>query len=273
MQYASYSFLLLILLACGGNKNIQQVKKEPFDKQGHRGCRGLMPENTIEGMYVAMDLGVSTLEMDVVVSKDKKVVVSHDPYFSSVLTTGPGGKTFTQKEAEALMLYQMDYDSIRRYDVGMKFQPLFPEQKKIAAVKPLLSELVDATETYGKKKIAAVRYNIEIKSTPEGDGSRHPPVAEFVDLVVGVINQKNITSKTVVQSFDIRALQIIHAKYPHITTALLIEEGDHRELAEQLSELGFQPPIYSPHYSLVTDQRLEQCHAQGIKVIPWTVNK
>ena len=121
-----------------------------FDKQGHRGSRGLMPENTIPAMLLAIDLGVTTLEMDVVISKDEAVVVSHDPYFHENITTTPDGRTLAKGEGVKHLLYQMDYDSIMKYDVGMKPHPDFPRQKKMEAFKPMLVELLHATEDYAR---------------------------------------------------------------------------------------------------------------------------
>ena len=243
-----------------------------FDKQGHRGCRGLMPENTIPAMLKAIDLGVTTLEMDVVISKDKKVVVSHDPYFNENITTLADGKYLTKKEAATYLLYNMDYDSIKKFDVGKKPHPDFPRQEKVAAYKPLLSELIATCEAYVKQKGRTMHYNIEIKSKPENDGKKHPPVEEFVDLAVSVIKAGGIDSRTTVQSFDPRALQVVHRKYPSMVTSLLMEGTDKRTLDEQLQQLGYTPKVYSPHFSLVTPELLQQCHQKGMKVIPWTVN-
>jgi len=240
-----------------------------FDEQAHRGGRGLMPENTILAMLNAIDLGVTTLEMDVVISADKKVVVSHDPYFNENITTLPNGKFLTKKEAQAYLLYTMPYDSISKFDVGMKPHPDFPRQQKIAVHKPLLSDLIKAVETRAKGKM---QYNIEIKSKPDGDGKKHPPVEEFVDLAVAVMQAGGILPRTTIQSFDPRALQVVHRKYPSVVTSLLIEGTDKRSLDEQLQQLGFVPQVYSPHFSLVNEQLLQQCHQKGMRVIPWTVN-
>ena len=123
-----------------------------FNKEGHRGTRGLMPENTIPAMYKAIDYDVNTVEVDVVISRDKKVVISHDICFNPDITTTPEGTTMTKKEAEGRLLYNMTYDSIRKYDVGLKPYEDFPQQEKISAHKPLLSELIDVTDAYAKSK-------------------------------------------------------------------------------------------------------------------------
>jgi len=264
--------LLMSMVACGTGKKTMSSTTVQFDTQGHRGNRGLMPENTIPAMLSAIDLGVTTLEMDAVISKDKKVVVSHDVYFNENITTTPEGKFLTKTEAAKRLLYEMNYDSIQKYDVGMKPHPDFPRQKKIAVHKPLLTALLEETEAYAKSKKQNIGYNIEIKSKPENDIKKHPPVEEFVDLVMNVINAKNIRSRTVIQSFDMRPLQLMHKKYPAIATSLLIENFDKRTLDQQLEALGFIPSVYSPHYSLVTPELIQQCHQKKMRIIPWTVN-
>lgn len=244
-----------------------------FDMQGHRGSRGLMPENTIPAMHKAIDLGVTTLEMDVVISKDKKVVLSHDPYFNPDITTTPQGNTLLREEATKLLLYGMNYDSIRKYDVGLKPHPSFPRQQKIAVSKPLLSDLIRSCEFYAQANNKnSLWYNIETKTKPSGDGTHHPSPDAFVDLLVAVIRNEGIAGRTVIQSFDDRTLQELHKKYPSIKTSLLIEGTDKRTFEEQLKDLGFVPTVYSPHYSLVTTQLVNACHAKGIKIIPWTIN-
>lgn len=246
--------------------------KNELDKEAHRGGRGLMPENTIPAMLHAIDLDVTTLEMDTHISKDGQVVVSHDPYFNENITITPEGKSLIKEEARERLLYTMPYDSIAKYDVGLKPYPAFPQQQKIAVHKPLLSDLLDATETYTKQKSKTIFYNIEIKSKQDGDFKLHPPVEEFVDKVMQVINEKGVAARTIIQSFDTRALQIMHRKYPQVATSLLIEADEKTSLDEQLQQLGFTPSAYSPNSALVTPSLLQQCHDKNMKVIPWTVN-
>lgn len=269
------SFLItsavIALLSCGGTKQAATTTAS-IDKQGHRGSRGLMPENTIPAMEKALELSVTTLEMDVVISKDHQVVVSHDVYFHQNITTTPEGSTLTKAEAEKRLLYTMAYDSIRKYDVGLKAHPDFPRQQKLAVSKPLLADLLEATERGAKARRRPVFYNIEIKSKPENDGKRHPPIEQFVDLAMAVINSKGLSKRVTIQSFDPRALQVMNRKYPGITTSLLIEGNDKRSLEEQLQQLGFTPKVYSPNFALVNSTLMEQCRQKGIKVIPWTVN-
>lgn len=262
---------MVLLLSCTTPKSIS-INLPAFDKEGHRGARGLMPENTIPAMLKGIDLGVTTLEMDLQITKDKKVIVSHDPNFNANITTTPDGKFLSKDESKSLLLYKMNYDEIKRYDVGLKPHPDFPSQQKIALHKPLLSDLLDATEKYAKEKGIHILYNIEIKSNAKNDGINHPPVEEFVDLAMAVINQKAINNRTIIQSFDPRALVVMHRKYPLVATSLLIEGFDKRNFGEQLKEIGFTPTVYSPSHMLVTKQLVDACHQKGMKVVPWTVN-
>ena len=244
-----------------------------FDTQGHRGCRGLMPENTIPAMINALDLGVTTLEMDAVITKDNKVVMSHEPFFNHEITSKPDGSYVTEPEEKSLNIFLMTYDEVKKYDVGIKPHPRFPKQKKMNVVKPLLSDLLDSVQNYvASHKRPLPYFNIETKATPATDNVYHPEPARFVETLMSVIKEKRIQERVIIQSFDLRTLQYLHDKYPSVKTAMLIEDYDKRGLKDQLKALGFLPTIYSPEYSLVTEDLVKSCHGQKIKVIPWTVN-
>ncbi len=250
------------------------VIQTDFDKEGHRGCRGLMPENTIPAMINAIGLGVSTLEMDICISKDKKVFLSHEPFFNHEITTKPDGSFIPQKEEKNYNTYQMNYDSIAKYDVGLKAHPRFPQQQKMKAVKPLLADLFDAVKVdMMTRRRPFPYYNIETKTNPATDNVYHPAPAEFIELLMAVIREKEMEEYVIIQSFDFRTLQYLHQKYPKIKTAMLIEDYDKRGLDKQLLALGFTPTAYSPAHQLVTPQLIAECHAKNIKVVPWTVNE
>jgi glycerophosphoryl diester phosphodiesterase len=275
MKYI-YPFLLtLISIGCANHMNPSFTPLEKtFDKEGHRGCRGLMPENTIPAYLKAIDLRVTTLEMDAVITKDKQVVMSHEPFFNHEITTKPDGTYVTQAEEKSLNIYHMTYEETRRYDVGTKPNPRFPKQQKIKATKPLLRDVIDSVETYAAKNgKEPLYYNIETKCTAATDNLYHPPPGEFVELLMAIIKEKKIEKRVIIQSFDIRSLQYLHKNYPTIKTSLLIEGFDKRSFALQLKDLGFVPTIYSPEYSLVTPLLVKQCHDMGIKLIPWTVDE
>lgn len=266
-------FLLVFVFACDVSKKNGHAMFPVFDKEGHRGCRGLMPENSIPAMIKAVDLGVTTLEMDTYVTHDQQVIVSHDPYFNHEISSKPDGSFISEKEEQSYVIYRMTYAETLRFDVGLKPYPRFPRQEKLAVHKPLLSELIDSVENYCRRnKRNLPFYNIETKSLPVTDHIFHPGPQEFVDLLMAVINTKRILSRVIIQSFDIRTLQIVHAKYPSLKTSLLVDALDKRDIRVQIWELGFTPSIYSPDYSRVNAALLLYCHEHGIKVIPWTVN-
>ncbi|HEY9364616.1 MAG TPA: glycerophosphodiester phosphodiesterase family protein [Chitinophagaceae bacterium] len=273
MKTLSFVIISLLLNACMQPKKTTSWQDVSFDMEGHRGARGLMPENTIPAMHRAIDEGVTTLEMDVHITKDKQVVLSHDPYFNDLITTTPEGAFLSKKDARSRILFQMDYDSIKKYDVGLKPYPAFPHQQKIAVAKPLLSALIDSSEIYVHKNRRVIGYNIEIKSKPETDNINHPEIPEYVNLVMNVLQQKNVIDRTIIQSFDMRPLQFLHQKYPKVKTSFLIEATEKRSPGELIKELGFNPTVLSPHFSLVTKEFVQACHDKNIRVIPWTVNK
>ncbi len=282
MNRSLFLGLLLFFISCSNTRKMQNTApadmakadvQGDFDKQGHRGCRGLMPENTIPAMLHALGLGVSTLEMDVVITQDKKVILSHEPFFNHEITTKPDGSFVDEKEEKNINIYRMNYDEVKTYDVGMKPHPRFPKQQKIKAYKPLLSDVIDAVnKDMMTRRRPFPYYNIETKTKPATDNAYHPGPAEFVDLLMAVIKEKQLEDHVIIQSFDFRTLQYLHLHYPAINTALLIEDFDRRGLDAQLKALGFTPTIYSPAYQLVNEELVKKCHEQKIKIIPWTVN-
>lgn len=244
-----------------------------FDKQGHRGCRGLMPENSIPAMLKAIDLGVTTLEMDIVFTKDKVALLSHEPFFNHEITTKPDGTFIEEKDERKFNLYQLSYEKTQQYDVGLKPHARFGSQQKIIATKPSLASLIDSVEKYlSTNHLIKVNYNIETKTNPLTDHIYHPAPQEFVERLMEVITNKGIENRVIIQSFDFRTLQVLHKKYPAIKTAMLIEDYDKRTLEAQLTSLGFIPTIYSPAHQLLDKALVEACHAKKIKIIPWTVN-
>lgn len=269
------AFLILIFASCSnhmGTGNTSSVSKI-FDLQGHRGCRGLMPENTIPAMLKAIDLGVTTLEMDAVITKDKQVILSHEPFFNHEITTRPDGSFVSKADEKKLNIYQMTYAEASTYDVGLKPHPKFPKQQKIKVAKPKLSAVIDSVEAYCMaNNLPYLAYNIETKLTPSTDNVFHPEPAEFVDLLMAVIHDKMIKDRVIIQSFDPRTIQYLHKNYPAIKTALLVEDFDLRPLVTQLKELGFTPTIYSPAYQLVTPMMVKQCKELKVHLIPWTIN-
>lgn len=273
MKYFTSAIIFLFFMSFIYKEDHQNSSEGEFDVQGHRGCRGLMPENTIPAMIKALDLGVTTLEMDVVITKDNKVLVSHEPWFESEITTKPDGSFIKPGEAMQYNIFQMNYDEIKKYDVGMKPHSRFLKQEKIKAIKPLLADLFDSiAENMKIRRRPFPYFNIETKCLPAGDGRFHPKPEEFVELLMAVIKEKQVEERVIIQSFDFRTLKYLHEKYPSIKTAMLIEDSDENDFDGQLNKLGYTPQYYSPNHTLVDEKLVKQCHDKGMKIIPWTVN-
>ena len=258
----------ILLGACTSSETtvVNTVQLPAFDLQGHRGARGLMPENTIPAMLEALELGVSTLEMDVHVTHDNKVILSHDPHINPDFTLAPNGKDIPDAGRTMYKLYVMDYEDIRKFDVGTKPYSKFPQQRNMGARIPLLSEVVDSVQARIKKdNLGQVFYNIEIKSKPETDKDRHPLPERFIQLVMQVVEEKGIADWVVIQSFDPRVLRILHEDFPQMKTSLLVENTD--GLAANLDRIGFVPTIYSPNYELVDEALVKAVHERGMKII------
>lgn len=282
-------FIALLIVATANDRNCfalnqiptqteptKQIPVNPFsniDKQGHRGCRGLYPENTIPAFLHAIDLGVNTIEMDLVITKDEQVILSHEPFFNHEISTAPNGKQINESEEKKYNIFLMTYEQVKKFDVGVKKHPRFPQQKKLVAYKPLLTALLDTLRIeLSTRKRKPLFYNIEIKSLPETDGIFHPNPERFTDLVMHIIHQYELESQTIIQSFDIRVLQYVHFKYPSIKTSLLIENTDEHSLEQLINILGYIPDIFSPDYHKVTPQLIRSCKEKNIRIIPWTIN-
>jgi glycerophosphoryl diester phosphodiesterase len=269
MTYKNLFFLLFIALLISCSATNKHSRKSSFDQQAHRGGRGLMPENTIASEKNAINYDC-TMEMDLQMSKDKKIVVSHDPSFNSDFCLTPEGDTMTKKDGHGRLIYNMPYDSVAKYDVGIKPYPGFPRQEKIHAIKPLLSVLIDSTEAYGRQLHHINHYNIEIKSLPQYDGKTYSTLEEYIDAAMTIIIDKGIAPRTMMQSFDVRALRIIHKKYPTVKISFLVPDFNKNTAEGYISQLGFTPDVFSPEFSLVTADLVKAFHEKDILVIPWT---
>ncbi len=241
-----------------------------FDLQGHRGYRGLYPENSTIGFLKSLDVGVNTIELDVVISKDKHVVVSHEPWISKNICIDQNGNRIIN-DKENFNIYSMEYNEIKKFDCGIIGNEKFPDQKKISVFKPTLNYVIKIIENYVKEKgYKPVNYNIEIKSSNETDLIFHPDVKEFSELVVNNIKNNKILERTTIQSFDFRVLKYINKNYPEIGLSVLVSEN--YDPQKNLDDLSFLPDIYSPNYKFINKEDLEYLKKKKIKIIPWTVN-
>src|SRR5258706_9674540 len=250
---------------------LAQLSVPRFDIQGHRGARGLKPENTIPAFVTALDTGVTTLEMDVVITRDKQVVVSHEPWMSATICTNASGNPIKEKEERKYNLYRITYEEVKQFDCGSLGNAKFLEQEKMKTFKPLLSDVIVAVENHIKNfSRYEVDYNIEIKSEKEWDGKFQPAPKEFSDLVYRLIDQYLPLDRIAIQSFDFRVLKYWHETYPEVRLSALVDNL--KTIDENIADLGFTPSVYSPDYKLLSRDEVKHCHELKMRVIPWTVN-
>ena len=240
---------------------------------GHRGCRGLLPENTIPAFLHALALGVDVLEMDVIISADNQVVVSHEPWLNPTICLDPAGQAIKPSNPPLFNLYQMPYHIIRQCDCGLLRHPGFPNQQIQPAYKPLLSEVLtaiaEAVQQLGRNP---VRFSIEIKSLPEGDNLYHPEPSHFLALVLDVLSKARVISQTTLLCFDARILQLAYQQQPNLATCLLVEQEQPWLLS--LQALGHIPAAFGPDFRTVTleaVQQLRSCYP-SLRLVPWTAN-
>ncbi|MES2678936.1 MAG: glycerophosphodiester phosphodiesterase family protein [Bacteroidota bacterium] len=239
--------------------------------QGHRGARGLFPENTLVAFLEAVKLGVGTLELDIVISADKQVVVSHEAWMNEDFCSGPDGKAIAAGSGKNFNLFKMTYAEIRQYDCGRRGNPEFPRQKKIPASKPLFTEVIAEVDRLTKNnQLPPVFFNIEIK-TEAVEGLFNPDPGTFVDLVYTEVNRLQLRNRVSLQSFDLKILQQIKKRDSGIKTGLLTETAE--PLSVHLEKLGFIPDVFSPEFSLVDQRLVEQAHQKNMPLITWTVNE
>lgn len=243
-----------------------------IEVHAHRGDRGSYPENSIPAFLSAVEKEADALEMDVVISKEGKVVVSHEPYMSSRNISTPNGRPVQKEEEKRYRLFKMKYEEIKKFDGGSRGESAFPRQRKMKTYKPLLEEVIELVEEkIAKEERQPVLYNIEIKSNPSEYGQTQPFPEDFVDLVMDVVLERKIAEKVQVQSFDPEILNILKQRYPDIPVAFLVQKGT---VEENLARLNFKPEIYSPSAKLLKEKNVvDQVQSKGIKIIPWTVNR
>jgi glycerophosphoryl diester phosphodiesterase len=267
----SICIVVLALCSCGNKKENKIDVPGNFDWQGHRGARGKLPENTVPAFLKSLEYPVTTLELDVVISKDHQVVVSHEPWISAEICIHPKGFEINEGEKNKFNIFRMKYEEISQFDCGSIKHPRFPEQEKMQVSKPTLRMVVEAVKEYCElKQIPVPGFNIELKANPEWDNIFTPSPGKFTALVLQEIDSLGITEKTCIQSFDVRILQEVKKVKPEITQAFLVE--DFLSLEQHLEELGHVPDIFSPFYGFVTKELVSEAKSSGMKVIPWTVN-
>ena len=261
-----------------------------FDLQGHRGARGLAPENTLPSYQKALELGVDTLECDMAITQDGVVVIHHDLWLNPDTTRGPDGKWL---EARGPAIHDLTFTELQQYDVGRlkpgtDYAKLFPEQQPVDGTRiPRLSDLFDLVKKSGNTSVGV---DCETKISPN-EPLATVPADEFSRKVVAEIRAAGMQKRTMVQSFDWRTLQIIQKEAPEIRTMYLTSPNTLKPAANNVASpwlAGFAPEshggsvpraihaaggkIWAPNQAYLTPAMLAEAHALGIIVIPWTVN-
>jgi glycerophosphoryl diester phosphodiesterase len=240
---------------------------------GHRGCRGLLPENTLPAFLHALALGVDVLELDVVISQDQQVVVSHEPWLAAHLGPGPEGEQIDAQHEHAYNLYSLPYATIRKCVVGLKPQPNFPLQQAVATHRPLLREVLQATEAACQRLgRSPVGYSVELKSSAAGDAIYHPHPTRFVELVLAELAAAAVLPRTTLLSFDTRILQATRQLSPVSALCLLTEDAI--SVTTLFQQLGFVPDTFGPDFQLLSHDTVWRLAATYpvLRVVPWTLN-
>lgn len=278
-----FIFTLLVFCFSCSPKNSKNIISNPLkmsksntektiDWQGHRGARGLLPENTIPAFLKALEFPVTTLELDVAISKDNKVIVTHEPWFNHKISSYPDGRPISKEEEKTILLYEMTYNEIKKYDVGSRGNERFPDQQPMKVHKPSLNDLVMAVDDFCEKTgRTKPNFDIEIKSEDAYYGKLTPHPDKYVHLVLEACKETRIENRCNLQSFDIDILEEIHQQDPLMVIAYLIDNEDSPE--DNLKKITFKPHIYSPYFKLLSKEVIDKMHGRNIKVIPWTVNE
>lgn len=262
-----------------------------FDLQGHRGARGLLPENTLAAFQKALDLGVDTIECDMAITKDGVVVIHHDLWLNPDITRGPDGKWL---EGRGPAISELTFAELQKYDVGRikpgtDYAKTFSAQQPVDGARiPRLADLFDLVKKSGNSRVG---FDCETKVSPlERAATR--PVEEFTRMAIAEIRKAGMATRTMVQSFDWSTLQQIQKEAPEIRTMYL---SSPRTLAITAGGApspwlaGFNPEqhggsvpkavkaangkIWAPNQTYLTPALLAEARALGIIVIPWTVNE
>ena len=230
---------------------------------GHRGCRGIMPENSIEGIQKAIDLGADGIEFDVVVNKDKQIVISHEPYMEQKYCLTPDRSKI--KQGKELNLFQMTQMEIEKFDCGSLFHPNFPEQKKLKTHKPLLQEL------FSKVDFSEVMILFEIKSEKRYYGKYQPQPDEYVDIILKEVNNYVHRKNIVFMSFDANIINELHNKAPQYKLVYLTY-SPFKSVKNSIKDLTIPPYAIGIYHPTISKREIKKAHELGIEVFAWTVN-
>ena len=231
---------------------------------GHRGCRGLLPENTIEAFQKALTYNIDGIEWDVVVNKDKHLVISHEEFMSKDYCLTPNHKEIKRENDH--LLYHLTQKEIEQYDCGSKPYDKFPEQTHFRAYKPLVQEAFEKLDLGDKILL------FEIKSEQKNYNTAQPPIDEYIDIVLKEVSKSPYRNNIVFMSFDALLLNALHKKAPEFPLVFL-HESIGKSAKKILSEINFTPYALGIYHKFIRKPMIDYSHDKNIKVFAWTVNK
>lgn len=244
-------------------------KKKKIIIQGHRGCTGYYPENSIAGFLYAIDLGVTSLEMDIVISEKDDVIVSHDPYFRSDISLDKNGNSISKNKESEHNINRMSLSEIKKFTCINN--PNIPSQNPHIHSKPTLQELVKSIKDHcNSKGYSYPSLTIEVKSKNEWDSLYYPSI-EYFGKVMDKFDKKYLNDfKVLYQSFDFRILEFLYEKgYEKID--LLIDEIK-VDLDEIITVLPFKPSGLGIKHELISKEVVNYCENNNLTLSTWTVN-
>jgi glycerophosphoryl diester phosphodiesterase len=231
---------------------------------GHRGCRGLLPENSIPAFQKALELGADGIELDVVVNKDKQLVVSHEPYFKKEFCSDSTGSSITDEGK--YNTYHLTQNEIRKFDCGSKGNTGYPEQKALATTKPLLREVFEHVNLEGKTLL------LEVKSETREYGISQPEPKEFAQLVYKEAQQLSREVKVYFMSFDPRILEELNALDSTIK-AVYLTYSPLKNARKLLKEISIKPDVLGMFYPTISKREVAYLKKCDISTFAWTVNE
>lgn len=231
---------------------------------GHRGCRGILPENNIEGFEKAIELKVDGIEWDVVVNKDKQLVISHEPFIDSKYCLAPDGEKI--KNEKSLNIYKMTQNEVEQFDCGSKYYEKFPDQEKLITHKPLFKDVIEKIDLSNQIIL------FEIKSEKKDDNKYHPEPKEYVEIILNEVSNYEHKKNIIFMCFDNRILNELHKKAPEYRMVYLTY-SPFKSIKSSLKDLDFKPYALGMHHKTIGKKEIGRAHELNIKVFAWTVNK
>ena len=233
---------------------------------GHRGCRGLLPENTIAGFEKSLELGSDGIEWDVVINKENKLIISHEPYIDTSYCQYNNGEKINNKSEIDLNIYSMAQQEIEQFDCGSIFQPKFPNQALVKSVKPTVKFALEIIEKYNPTIL------FEIKSSEKFYEKFQPNPKEYAQIIKKETENYTYLKQIIFMSFDKNIINELYRIMPEMRYVYLIEKPKFL-LSSYINEINFKPYAVGMYHRLINSRTIKYYHKEDIRVFAWTVNQ